>query len=110
METTRPFSVTLRDLLIEHDYVTASGKPKWSAFAVELDGVHYETLRRAVAGERRPSSRLMEECARVLRIRPQYFVEYRLHLAQRDFDPGHAGLERAIKNLETWVAARGTQF
>lgn len=98
------FPVALRDLLIEHDYSTASGNPKWTAFAAELRGVHYETLRRAVAGERPPSARLIEECARALRLPAEYFLEYRLYLAQRDFDPKAVGLERAVQNLRRWGA------
>jgi transcriptional regulator with XRE-family HTH domain len=105
METSKPFSVALRDLLIENDYATASSKPSWAAFAAELD-VHYETLRRAMTGDRRPSPRLMEECARALRIRPEYFLEYRVYLAQRDFDPQAVGLERVIQNLNAWASVR----
>lgn len=96
--------MALSELLVEHDFATRNGKPKWSAFADQLDGLHYETLRRAVAGERVPSPRLIEECARVLRIRPHHFVEYRLYLARRDFDPQEVGLERATSNLVRWRA------
>jgi hypothetical protein len=105
VKTDEAFPVALRDLLIEHDYATPSGKPSWAAFAAELD-VHYETLRRAVARERVPSPRLIEECARALRIRAEYFLEYRIYLAQRDFDPEAVGLERAIENLKAWAVAR----
>jgi len=48
----------------------------------------------------------MEECARALRIEPKYFLEYRVHLAQRDFDVRTVGLERAIQNLNAWASAR----
>jgi len=34
----------------------------------------------AVAGTRAPSPRLLEECARFLRVRPGYFREYRATL------------------------------
>lgn len=106
-ETTKRFGPALRELLIEHDYATRTGSPNWSAFAAELDGIHYETLRKAVAGERRPSLNLLEECARVLRLRPAYFVEYRLYLAQRDFDPDAVGLDHAVRNLRTWATLAG---
>jgi hypothetical protein len=101
----RRFGDALRELVIEHDYATRSGNPNWRAFAAELEGIHYETLRKAVAGERRPSRALLEECARVLRLRPEYFVEYRLYLAQRDFDPDAVGFDRAARNLKAWAAA-----
>jgi hypothetical protein len=106
METTNPFGIALRDLLVETDYTSASGRPKWAAFAAELEGVHYETLLRAIRGQRAPSVQLMEECARVLRIRPTYFVEYRVYLAQRDFDPREVGFEQAVRNLRAWAQAR----
>jgi hypothetical protein len=110
METTQSFSAALRELVIENDYVTRSGKPNWAAFASELNGFHYETLRRAATGRRPPSPALIEECARALELRPEYFVEYRIHLAQRQFDPAVVGLERARENLSRWerVAARRT--
>lgn len=104
METNEAFPVALRELLIEHDYTTSSGRPNWAAFAARLD-VHYETLRRAVAGERPPTARLMEACALALSIRPEYFLEYRAYLARRDFDPNEVGLEQVIRNLHAWTAA-----
>ncbi len=102
METTEPFPLALRELAIENDYVTQSGKPKWSALASELDGFHYETLRRAATGRTPPAPRLIEECARALRVRPDYFLEYRVHLAQLDFDPAVVGRDRALENLGRW--------
>ena len=106
METTEPFRVALRDLVIENDYVTGGGKPNWALFAAQLVGFHYETLRRVATGRREPSPELIEECARVLRLRPEYFLEYRLYLAQRDFDPQAVGLERALENLSAWENTR----
>jgi len=46
-----------------------------------LDGVSSGTIGAAVAGTREPSPGLMEECARFLRVRPEYFREYRARLA-----------------------------
>ena len=105
-QTDKPFRAALGELLIEFDYTTLSGRPNWSAFAARLDGVHYETLRRAVTHKRVPSRRLLEECSRALGISPTYFVEYRLYLAQRDFDLRAVGYARASRNLERWTAAR----
>jgi hypothetical protein len=106
METAKPFSLALRELVIENDYVTQTGKPNWAAFAAELDGFHYDSLRRAAIGRRYPSVRLMEECARVLRVRPEFFVEYRVHLAARDFDPRVVGFEQARSNAALWATVR----
>lgn len=105
-ETSEPFPLALRDLLAGSEHRTKGGRPNWSSFAAELDGVHYETLRRTIAGEQPPSPELMEVCARRLGIEPAYFVEYRVHLAQRDFDPGKVGLEQALANLEAWARSR----
>ena len=106
METNQPFPIALRELIVEYDYATGTGSPNWSAFAARLQSVHYETLRRVVAGKRPPSPVLIEECARVFGLRPEYFLEYRVYLAQRDFDPDAVGLERALRNLESWASAR----
>lgn len=99
---TRPFPLALRELVIENDYVTQSGRPNWAALAAEVDGFQYETLRQAATGRRRPTPRLIEECARVLRVRPEHFLEYRISIAQRDFDPHVVGEEQALKNLALW--------
>lgn len=104
METTNLFPLALRELVIENDYVTQRGKPNWAALASELQGVHYETLRQAATGRRRPTPRLMEECARALRVRPEYFFEYRIYLAQREFDPAVVGHDRVVQNLARWAA------
>lgn len=47
METTEPFPLALRELVLDNDFVTLTGKPNWAALASELEGVHYETLRQA---------------------------------------------------------------
>ena len=106
METAKPFPLALRELVIENDYVTQTGNPNWAAFAAELEGFHYESIRRVAADRRHPSARLIEECARVLRVRPEHFVEYRIHLARRDFDPRTVGFERACENLALWTATK----
>jgi hypothetical protein len=111
MFATKPFALALRELLLESDYVTRTGKPNWAALAAELDGIQYESLRRVATGRRRASPRLIEECARVLRVRPEYFLEYRVYLAQRDFDPAEVGADEAIRNLDAWatIRARGSR-
>jgi transcriptional regulator with XRE-family HTH domain len=53
---------------------------KIATFAEVLDGVSASTLRAAVSGDAAPSPRLIEECARFLRVRPEYFREYRVEL------------------------------
>jgi len=101
------FGVVLRDLLVERGITTRMGNPNWSAFVQDVDGVHYETLRKAVTGERPPSPELMEACAAALDEKPEeLFYEYALWNAQRMFDPQDVGVDTALKNLEAWSAAQ----
>ena len=79
----KPFGAALTELVreVEDVYVTARGL-KIATFAEVLDGVSPSTLRAAVAGDTAPSAPLIEECARFLRVRPEYFREYRTVLRQ----------------------------
>jgi transcriptional regulator with XRE-family HTH domain len=74
----QPFGIALTELVreVEDVYVTARGL-KVSTFAEVLDGVSAGALRSALCGGAPPSPRLIEECARFLRVRPEYFREYR---------------------------------
>ena len=99
----QPFGRVLRDLLIERDITTGMGSPNWSAFAELLDGVHYETLRKAVTGERQPSPQVMQAAAEALGLDPsETFTEFALWQATRDFDPREVGVEAALDNLKAW--------
>jgi len=104
--TKRPFGVIVRDLLIERDFTTPVGNPNWSGFAASLDGIQYESLRKAVTGERRPSPKIMESVAEALDVDPSIFYEYQLWLAQRAFDPAEVGEDTALANLQAWVKSQ----
>ena len=74
-----PFGEALTALVreVEDDlFVTARGL-KINTFAEMLDGVSAAALAAAVAGAQPPSTWLLEECARFLRVRPAYFREHR---------------------------------
>ncbi|HET7572773.1 MAG TPA: helix-turn-helix domain-containing protein [Gaiellaceae bacterium] len=74
-----PFGEALTALVreVEDDlFLTARGL-KINTFAEMLDGVSATALAAAVAGATPPSPRLLEECARFLRVRPEFFREYR---------------------------------
>jgi hypothetical protein len=101
-----PFGQVLRDQLIEHGYTTAIGNPDWSRFALELDEIRYESLRKAVTREREPSVKIMEACASALGIEPTVFWEYRLAQVRRGFDLGEVGEDEAFANLERWLRSR----
>ncbi|MDX6469226.1 MAG: hypothetical protein QOF75_1029 [Gaiellaceae bacterium] len=79
--STKPFGAALTELAgeVEDCYVTSRGL-KIATFAEVLDGVSAAALRAAVAGDAAPSPRLIEECARFQRVRPEYFREYRIEL------------------------------
>jgi hypothetical protein len=99
----KSFGRVLRDLLIEREITTGMGNPNWSAFAELLPDVHYETLRKAVTGERKLTPGVMEAVAKALDLDPaETFDEYRLWQAQRMFDPREVGSEEALKNLARW--------
>jgi hypothetical protein len=55
----------------------SSGRLNLSALGRELNGVGLALLRDAHRGRRLPTPRLMEECARLGRVGPDYFREYR---------------------------------
>lgn len=95
------FGVKVRELLIERGMTTAIGNPNWPAFALEA-GVGYESLRKAVTGERWPGIKLIEQVAEALGVEPGVFVEYRLEFAQKSFDPRQVGQEVALRNLAAW--------
>src|SRR4051812_38287584 len=80
-----PFAKVMRDLLIEREITTGMGNPNWMAFVNDLAGVHYETLRKAISGERSPNVALMEECASALGVDPMLFLEYEAAQAMRQF-------------------------
>lgn len=102
----RPFGAVVRDLLIERGQVTAIGNPNWMEFAHQLEGVSYESLRKAVTGERQPGTKIMEAVALALDVEPDTFWEYQLAQAMRAFDPSEVGEEEAFANLQVWVKAR----
>jgi hypothetical protein len=99
----RAFGEVVRDLLIERGYTTAIGNPDWPRFARDLDGVNYETLRKAVTRERVPSMKLMELVAASLEVEPTTFWEYELARARRSFDLRHVGDDEAYANLQKWL-------
>lgn len=97
----RTFGRALRDLLIEHGFVTGTYNSSLKRFKDErLPGMHYETLRKAVAGARKPSPSVMEDVAGALGVNPaETFSDYQLWLARRQFDPHEVGAEAAMANL-----------
>jgi hypothetical protein len=106
MSHTNPpgFGVTVRTLLIDAGIVTRMGNPDWTALARKMRGVNYESLRKAVVGERAPSEKIMLATAQALGVKPTIFAEYRLLMARRSLDPDHVGWSAATKVLNRWEA------
>lgn len=102
----KPFGEVLRDLLAGRDeFLTHTRNINWSVVADALDGVHYETLRKAVAGDRMPTPHLLEQVAALAGVNADVFAEYRLYLAQREFDVREVGWDRAMSNLREFTEA-----
>jgi hypothetical protein len=97
----------LRDLLIEEEITTRLGNPDWAGFARTLPGIHYETLRKAVAAERPVAPKIVEVVARKLGVDPTTFADYRLWQVRTTFDPGSVGIETALENLARWEGELG---
>jgi hypothetical protein len=95
----RPFGEELRDLLIAKGITTGTGNACWATLASRMPGVHYETLRKAVTGERLPSHALMESSATAIEEEPEAFSEYRLFKQRSKFDPKVVGRQTALNAL-----------
>ncbi|HKU56521.1 MAG TPA: hypothetical protein VJP41_05825 [Gaiellaceae bacterium] len=107
MTQTNPpqFGATLRALLINAGIVTRMGNPDWTGLVRQMHGVNYESLRKAVVGERPPSEKIMRAVSQALDIEPTVFVEYQLLQARLALDPDQAGWESATKALKRWNSA-----
>ena len=101
----QPFGKALQPfLLAREEFLTQTGNVNYRLVAEALENVHYETLRKAVAGERLPNLRLIEQVAELVGVEPDFFAEYQLALARRDFDIHEVGWETAMRNLQAWSA------
>jgi hypothetical protein len=104
-QATPQFGVVVRNLLIDAGIVTRMGNPDWTSLVQRMPGVNYESLRKAVVGERAPSEKIMLATAQALGVEPTVFVEYRLLKARRALDPDYVGWSTATKALNRWEAS-----
>lgn len=106
----RKFGAVARALFIDREeFLTHTGNINWMAVSERLPGVHYETLRKALAGDRQPTVELMEAVGKLADVDPAVFVEYQLHQAQRQFNVREVGFEQAAANLRRWADAETDQ-
>jgi transcriptional regulator with XRE-family HTH domain len=101
---TKPFGEALR-VLMESRGLTYRGLAEEIR---ELDGkgITHAHLNMLANGHDKPSMRVMDLIARACSIPPDYFAEYRLAVAMRELDPSVVGLEQALENLNSRLAAR----
>ena len=96
------FGAALRTLLIDAGIVTRMGNPDWTDLVRQMRGVNYESLRKAIVGERAPSEKIMLATAEALGVKPTVFVEYRLLKARDALDPEQVGWTAATNALRRW--------
>lgn len=106
--TDQEFGQVLANLLVTTGFARKNFSPDWMRFSAILPGVSYETLRKAVTGERAVSEDLMRRVAQALKVEPTVFIEYRLMQARRELDPSEVGWARASEALDAWEAWRAT--
>lgn len=102
--STQPFGKALRALM---DARGLSYRGLAEAIrAIDDKGITHAHLNMLANGHDKPSLRAMELIAQACGVAPDYFAEYRLALAMRELDPNVVGLEQALENLNSRLAAR----
>ncbi len=74
--------------------------------ALDGKGVTHAHINMLANGHDKPSMRAMELIAGACEVDPTYFAEYRLAVAMRELDPSEVGLEQALANLNSSLAAQ----
>lgn len=85
------------------EFLRKTGTVDLMRISEQLPDVYYETLRKAVAGDRAPTVELMEKVAALAGVEPGVFAEYQMEIARRQFDPKQVGWEKAMENLKAWA-------
>jgi hypothetical protein len=107
--STEPFGRALATAVMAGGYVRRNNSPDWVGFVEALPSIGYETLRKAVTGERTPSERLIRAAAATLSLEPTFFTEFRLMLARHELDPARVGWQRASSALASWERWRADE-
>jgi hypothetical protein len=102
----QPFGIALQTLFRGRgQFLTRSGNVNWREAADALDGVSYETLRKAVTGERLPGASLIDKATAAYGLPRDYFLESQLETARQQLDPRVVGWPKAASNLRRWLDA-----
>jgi transcriptional regulator with XRE-family HTH domain len=106
LRSDRPFGEALRALMGEHGLTFRSLAE--ATRLIDGKGVTHAHLNMLANGHDKPSMRAMGLIARVCKVPPEYFAEYRLAVAKRELDPAEVGLEQALENLSARLGERGS--
>lgn len=94
--TDKPFSEALKELLEERGWSLrelarrTQNETEWGALS---------TLHALLMGYTGPTPEAIERIAHVLRVKPEYFAEYRLAQERAALDPDVVGLDKALARL-----------
>jgi transcriptional regulator with XRE-family HTH domain len=100
----KQFGEALRQLMEERElsYRSLAAATR----ALDGKGVTHAHINMLANGHDKPSMRAMELIAGACDVEPTYFAEYRLAVAMRELDPSEVGLEQALANLNSSLAAQ----
>ncbi len=94
--TDRPFTKSLPALLEERGW---SLRELVRRTQREIGWGSHAGIGKFLSGETTLTPKLLESVAKVMRIDPRHFPEYRLMLARRELDPNAVGLAQALGTL-----------
>lgn len=94
-QTTKRFSEAMRELLAEHELSQRELSRRTRKHGWGSQGY----LSFVMNDQQSPTPEGMEAIAKALKIRPEYFAEYRLARARESLDPAAVGLKVALRNL-----------
>lgn len=105
--TDKPFGRALAELLRQREeFLTLTGNINWRLVAERLHGVHYETLRKSVAGDREPTVNLIEQSAQLAGVEPDFFVEWHTAQIVEGFNVKKVGWEESKRNVLLFLEAK----
>lgn len=101
-----PFKVRVERLAAERGMTVS--ELRFAAYDPKAPGTNPNTTASAITGRRPITRPMIEAFARVLRVPPSDFPEYRLMLLREQLDPTPANLDAAVELLEALEAATQT--
>lgn len=96
----RPFAETLQALLDERDWSQRELSRRLEAELGREDKIASSTIRLYFTGDMHPTRSAMERIAKVLRVSPNHFAEYRLEVVRDALNWRLVGTRKAVRSLE----------